>query len=279
MSTRSLPGIHRRAVAALPMYDLPQLKAATDTFWSAVAERLKNGGLRNVPPTLNRTDDYISTWSNSNLLLGQTCGFPMIKRFRNRVQIVATPIYEASGCEGAKHRSLFIVNAKSKCQALSDLRGAVCAVNGFDSNTGMNLLRAAVAHLAQGEPFFQSIVVTGSHYNSLKAVAGGRADLAAIDCVSFAHLNHFEPELTGRVKDIGQSVLTAAPPFITSIETDVKALALLRDALSDVAVDPKLESARSALSIGGFVYEMEADYEHILRIEKESAELGYPELC
>ncbi len=260
------------------MYDLPQLRPATDAFWSAVAKRLKNGGLANVPATLNRTDDYISTWSDPGLLLGQACGYPLMKQFRHRVQVVATPIYKLSTCEGAEHRSLFIVNAKSGCQALSDLRGSVCAVNGFDSNTGMNLLRAAVAPVAQGKPFFQSIVVTGSHYKSLKAVADGRADLAAIDCVSFAHFQHFEPELTSQVKEISQSALALAPPFITGAKTEDKTLGLLRDALMDVAADPELEPILSALSIGGFAYKTEADYQRILRIEKDAAERGYPEL-
>ena len=30
-----------RAVAALPMYDLPELKPTTDAFWHAIAERLE----------------------------------------------------------------------------------------------------------------------------------------------------------------------------------------------------------------------------------------------
>ncbi len=279
MSTRSSLNVLTRAVAALPMYDLPQLRPATDAFWLAVAQRLKGIGLTDVPLTLNRTDDYTSVWSDPGLLLGQACGYPLMKHLRHQVQVVATPVYTVIGCEGAAHRSLFIVHAKSDFQALSDLRGAVCAVNGFDSNTGMNLLRAAIAPIAQAKPFFQSIAVTGSHYNSLRAVAAGSADIAAIDCVSFAHFQHFEPELTSQVREIGQSVLTLAPAFITSRKTDAKILSLLRNALNDVARDPALESVRSALSIAGFADKTETDYEDILRLEKGAIQLGYPELC
>jgi len=260
------------------MYDLPQLKAATDALWQAITERLRSSGVTPVPATLNRTDDYAQTWANPALLLGQACGYPLLKHLQDKAQIVATPIYEATGCEGADHASLFIVNAKAQHRSLSDLRHSICALNGYDSNTGMNLLRAAIAPMAQGTAFFQSIVVTGAHYNSLKAVANGSADLAAIDSVSFAHFQHYEPTVTGCVKVIGQSAKTTTPPFITSSTTDAQTLAALRKALMDVGSDPKLEQLRSTLLINGFTEKTTADYAPILRLEQAATDLGYPSL-
>jgi ABC-type phosphate/phosphonate transport system substrate-binding protein len=266
------------SVAALPMYDLPQLKPATDAFWDAIAERLKNAGLTSVPASLTRTDDYQGVWRNPDLLLGQACGYPLITQLEGVVQIVATPIYGSPGCEGIEHSSFFVVNAKAEHRTLRDLRGSVCAINGFDSNTGMNLLRAAIAPLAEDSRFFRSVVVTGAHYKSLEAVADGRADVAAIDCVSFAHFQHFEPDLTARVSKIGQSASTAAPPYITARNTDVAILRILREALRDVATAHELESVRSALNIEGFAFETDAVYERLLLIKDDAAALGYPEL-
>ncbi|WOJ89043.1 PhnD/SsuA/transferrin family substrate-binding protein [Methylocapsa polymorpha] len=201
-----------------------------------------------------------------------------MKQFRNSARIVAAPRYTSRGCDGFQHRSIFIVNAKSDFEMLSDLRGGVCAVNGFDSNTGMNLLRATIAPLAESKSFFGSVVVTGSHVASVQAVANGRADLAAIDCVTFAHLECFEPKLTARVRQIGQSVLAAAPPFITAWKTDDATLAVLRRALNEVASDPELGFIRSALLIGGFEFVSESDYELALQIERDAAAAGYAEL-
>jgi ABC-type phosphate/phosphonate transport system substrate-binding protein len=266
-----------RAVAGLPMYDLPQLKSATDAFWGAVAARLRHAGLA-APTSLSRTDDYHAIWRNPELLLGQACGYPVVKQLKSAVQIVATPLYELSGCEDFKHCSFFIVNAKAEPRTLSDLRGSICAVNGFDSNTGMNLLRAAIAPIAKGSRFFRSVMVTGAHYKSLRAVADGHADVAAIDCVSFAHFQRFEPQVTARVSKIGQSLRTAAPPYITAKTTDPGILRILREALRDVAIAPDLKSVRSALKIEGFAFDTDADYEGLLRIEKDAAALGYAEL-
>ncbi len=267
-----------QAVAALPMYDLPQLKPATDAFWHAIAKRLTDGGVTAVPASLTRMDDYQGGWRNPDLLLGQACGYPLVKQFKSTVQIVATPIYGSSGCDGFEHASFFITNAKAKYQTLRDLRGTICAINGFDSNTGMNLLRAAIAPIAGGNPFFRSVTVTGSHHKSLEAVAEGRADIAAIDCVSFAHFARFEPELTERVSKIGQSIRTAAPPYITAGKTDAGILRILREAFNDIAKAPELESVRSALNIKGFAFETDAAYESLLLIEADAAARGYPEL-
>jgi ABC-type phosphate/phosphonate transport system substrate-binding protein len=265
-------------VAALPMYDLPQLKPATDAFWRGIAERLKDAGLL-APASLTRTDDYHAIWRHPALLLGQACGYPVVTRLEGEVQIVATPIYDSLGCEGSAHCSFFIVNAKAEHRTLPDLRGSVCAVNGFDSNTGMNLLRAAIAPIAEGSRFFRSIIVTGAHRKSLEAVADGRADVAAIDCVSFAHFQRFDSQVTARVSKIGQSLLTAGPPFITAKKTDPGILSILRQALYEVATAPDLKSVRSALKIEGFTFDTETDYECLLLIEKDAAALGYAELC
>ena len=48
-------------------------------------------------------------------------------------------------------------------RSLEAFRGGVAALNAWDSNSGMNLFRAAIAPLAGGTPFFGAVVATGSH--------------------------------------------------------------------------------------------------------------------
>jgi ABC-type phosphate/phosphonate transport system substrate-binding protein len=279
MRTSAIATTRVRPIAAFPLYDFPWLRAETEAFWYATVQQLRGAGLRELPTRLTRSEDYSAAWRNSHLLLGQACGYPLMKQFRITARIVATPVYTAPGCKGAWHRSVFIARGTSRFATLSDLRGGICAVNGFDSNTGMNLLRAAIAPLADRKPFFRSIVISGSHLASIKAIVDGRADLAAIDCVSFAHLQRFVPTLTECVRPIGQSMLVPAPPFITASTTDDTTVAILRRALAEVAANPQLVSLRAALLIGGFEFVAEADYELALRLEHDAAAAGYPELC
>ena len=270
-------------IAALPMYDFTELAAATNAFWRGIGERLRQAGMDGVPTHLSRTPDYASAWWDPGLILGQTCGYPLFSNPQkphnvpNRPRIVATPVYSAPGCKGPRHSSFFIVNVKSTYATLADLRGRACAINGFDSNTGMNLLRAAIAPLAEAGSFFGSVAVMGSHAQSVEAVARGATDLASIDCVTFAHLQRLNPDLTARVRQIGQSVLAPAPPFITASTADDDILRLLRNALDGVAADPELRSVNAALLIEGFELVSDTDYELSLRQTQEAAE-SYPEL-
>ncbi len=62
--------------------------------------------------------------------------------------------------------------------SLEAFRRGVAAINGPDSNSGMNLFRATIARIAGGRPFFGAVLTTRLHRASLEAVADGRADLA-----------------------------------------------------------------------------------------------------
>jgi hypothetical protein len=42
-------------LAALAMYDWPELAAATDAWWSGLRRHLRDAGFRNVPETLDRS--------------------------------------------------------------------------------------------------------------------------------------------------------------------------------------------------------------------------------
>ena len=50
MNALSLNSATLTAVASLPMYDLPELQAANDELWRAIAERLRAVGFKGVPP-------------------------------------------------------------------------------------------------------------------------------------------------------------------------------------------------------------------------------------
>jgi ABC-type phosphate/phosphonate transport system substrate-binding protein len=132
-----------RRVASLGMYDSFWLAPANDALWRAIAAQLRRAGMTDVPAALDRDRPLNTTLRDPDVLLGHTCGYPLMTSLRGRVRVVATPCFDLSGCEGAWHRSLIVVAAGSAARSLEDLRGGVAAINGPDSNTGMNLLRAA----------------------------------------------------------------------------------------------------------------------------------------
>ncbi|MET0273756.1 MAG: PhnD/SsuA/transferrin family substrate-binding protein, partial [Phenylobacterium sp.] len=191
----------------------------------------------------------------------------------------ATPRYTAAGCAGAFHRSAIVVGAGSGVTALEDLRGGRCAFNDAASNTGVNLLRAELAPLAREGRFFAEVSPTGSHAASLAAVAVGKADVAAIDCVTLALLGRHDPDLVAAVRVLKWSVACPGLPLITALSTPAEGVLALRRVLHEVAADPLLAEARRALLIDGFSVLPDGLYEQIPLLGKAAAQRGYPALA
>ncbi|MEX0760774.1 MAG: hypothetical protein WD100_14420, partial [Tistlia sp.] len=66
-----------RFFACLPMYDLPELRQATDAWWRGLAGHLTAVGLRDVPETLTRPEgEATPQLAEPPLVIGHTCGYP-----------------------------------------------------------------------------------------------------------------------------------------------------------------------------------------------------------
>ena len=264
--------------ASLGMYDFPWLAGANDALWAGIAARLRGRGLE-APARLSRDAELAALWRDPGLLFGQTCGYPYVTALRDAVSLVATPVYGFPGCVGADHGSFVVARKGDSRRALADFAGGRAAMNARDSNTGMNLFRSPIAPLARGGRFFGAVVGTGSHLASLEAVAAGAADLAAVDCVSFALLAAGRPDLVSNVEIVARTPLAPALPFVMSADLARDHLAAVRGALSDALEDPALADARARLGLVGAKILGEADYERIAEFERAAVAGGYPALA
>lgn len=273
------PAARGQRKAALSMYDLPELQPANDALWAAIAVRLRARVALDPPDHLTRDLAPEALWTDPDLVLAQTCGLPLATRLEGRVRVVATPRYRARGCDGVDYRSAVVVRTDSVVSSLLDLKGARCAVNDLASNSGMNLFRAEIAPLAAGKTFFKSVLVTGSHLASAEAIAQNEADVAALDCVTWAHLQRWRPSLTDRLCVLTWTVRSPGLPLITSLRTSPSQLAALRAVLDEVAVDPDLREARDTLLLDGFSVTSAEHYRAALRLQDIAVGLGYPQLA
>jgi ABC-type phosphate/phosphonate transport system substrate-binding protein len=122
-------------------------------------------------------------------------------------------------------------------------------------------------------------VITGGHLASAEAVAENEADVAAIDCVTWAHLQRWRPGLTGRLRVLTWTVRNPGLPLITSLGTSPSQLAALRAALDEVAADPDLRQIRETLLLEGFSLTPAEHYRAALRLRDIASGLGYPNLA
>lgn len=265
-------------LASLPMYDFAELRRETDALWAAVAARLRERGI-DAPGALHRRDDYAIVWDDPNLLLSQTCGYPYATRLRGRVRLVATPLYRAPGCEGARYRSALVVRADDPTATLAGFRGRRAAFNASDSQSGLNAFRAAVAPLARAGRFFGSVIETGSHAASAEAVAAGGAEIAALDCVSWAHLSALRAPLGARLRVLDFTPSAPALPFVTAAARSDDDVAEIRAALRGALADPAISPVRSTLRIEGIEVLSDEAYDEIPAMEAAARRAGYPDLA
>ena len=212
------------------------------------------------------------------LLFGHTCGYPLMTRLSDALAPFGVPVFSVPGTDGKHYRSFFVVPADSSIESLPQCRGTTVAINAADSNSGMNVLRHALAQLGARPGFFSEVLVSGRHLDSLLAVAENRAQLAAIDCVSLQLITDLRPELLSRVRVIGESATTCGLPLVMpaasrTLERSGEWLAALNRALSRLA-----QSDRQKLHLERFEAADFEDYAGIVELEEFAVDAGYPEL-
>jgi ABC-type phosphate/phosphonate transport system substrate-binding protein len=242
------------ALAALPMYDWPELTGATDGLWAALRDALRAEGVA-APEALSRDLPLVDGWTDPGLVLGQTCGLPLVRELAGRVAVVGALDYAVPGCPPGWYRSAVVVRAGDARTTLADFRGARLAVNGTDSQSGWGSILHHAAPLARGGRFAGEIVVSGAHAESVRMVAGGAADFAAIDFVSWGYARRFRPEAAG-LRVLMLTDPTPGLPLIAAAGTDVpRHRRAVRAALAGLD-----GTVRQALGIAGFAELGAADY-------------------
>lgn len=266
-------------VASLMMYDQPAAaRSANDALWAALRDRMRARGFE-APDALDRAGAYDSYWLRPDLAFAQACGFPYIRELKGKVRLVATPVFRHPGGEGARRASFVVARADETAGAIADLAGRRAAVNDWLSNSGMNLLRIAVAPFAREGRFFSDVLVTGGHMASIAAIREGRADVAAIDSVTWAlHAAH-APETLAGIRIVGETPMGPGLPYITRFAAGDAEVAALRESLAGAIADPANRDAVDTLGLTGIEILSDADYAALDAFDAEARRLGYPKVA
>ena len=248
-------------IASLPMYDWPEVRKATDAWWSGLARHL------GVTGELDRRADYIAAWRQNDLTFSQTCGYPFTHEFKGLLNYIGTPHYNVDGCDEPNYSS--IVFARDR-QPLERFKGSVAAVNNPDSMSGMLALQLVFAPLATNGNFFSSVVESGGHVNSMIAVRHGKADVCAIDAVCVAMAKRYRPDYLKGLVEIARSPLVPSLPFVTRGGN----MDVMRQALVAAFGDESLHEARDQLFLSGQSVLRPNAYERITDLERDMQKAG-----
>lgn len=270
--------VHPDELACMPWYDLSEVRPWTDAFWRGLSGHLRRHGQGAAPRRLRRDIDHDAVLNAPTLWFAQTCGYMVYGRAAELVTAIATPHYRAPGCTGSDYASFVLVRANDQAQSLEDTRGRRCLLNEVHSHSGVNGLRHLVAPLHRGGRFFGGTEILGSHVACLKALRAGVGDVTATDCVTFALLARFRPELVRATRVIATTRPAPAPPFVVSRGRAPELVAPLRAALADWFADPASAPIRDHLLLDGFSILPDAAYAGMMQLRAETRQTGYLEL-
>ncbi len=235
--------------ASLSMYPFAHLRDGYDELWTAVRAQITD-----APAALDRELDLRESWHRPDLLLGQTCGWPLITELRDVVEVIGAFDVSVSFATAGRYRSVLVASKPWSIAAWRADPTAIVAVNGLDSLSGW----ISLCHVWGGRP--TSLLMTGTHVESMRAVAEGRAQVASIDALSFEFLSEIEPMTAGRLHVVGHGPVVPTLPLVMAVD-----LAHRRDevraALVAAVADPATARAREVLRIRGFVPLALEDYE------------------
>lgn len=186
--------------------------------------------------------DFQALWKHPGLLITQTCWGPMEQGLAEEVLVVGQPSYDGiAGGQGDLYSSVILARrgAASPVSAPADgrailprelMRGARLAYNGDDSMSGIIALTRDLEAADESLAIFSERVISGAHRASIVAVAEGRADICAVDCLSWQLAMVHEPASAG-VEVVGWTARRKGLPFITSRQTPPEIVERLRKAL------------------------------------------------
>jgi ABC-type phosphate/phosphonate transport system substrate-binding protein len=174
--------------------------------------------------------------------------------------------------------SWVVVRKDDPAKAPANLRGYRVAYNDDGSQSGYNTLRALIAPLAQGKPFFGRAIESGAHRNSLAMVKAGKADVATIDCVTFALIARYAPAEVQGIRVLRASAAAPGLPYVTAATTSAADVARLQAGISAAFADSALAGTRAALLLDGCEILPRAAYDVIPAMEQAAIAAGYPKL-
>ncbi len=238
-------------IANLMMYRRPELVDVHNRYWALIRQNLAQAGISS-PVNLSQDSEEFAVWNNPNLVLSQTCGMPYRKWLHPNVTLVGTPDFGVTQCPKGYYRSAFIVRKDDPRNTLADYKDAHFTYNQEFSQSGY---AAAFTHLKSLGFWFKNRTQSHQHLASARAVAENRADIAALDAVTWRLITKYESfALSLRV--LIWTKPTPGLPYIAGPNADQKcSFNAIKTALSQLTTRD-----RDLLGIKGLIYIPSEDY-------------------
>ena len=212
--------------------------------------------------TYSEVNDLLET---KDIDIAFVCSGPYVAGHRQfGMEILAVPVVN-----GAKvYRSYILARSDSPVACLDDLHGKRFAFTDPKSNTGYLVPQYMLSrHGNNPARFFSQTSFTYGHDNSIKAVAEGVVDGAAVDHLIWEFLNATDPTYTRRTKVVEKSPPYGIPPVVVHPQLDPELKKRLRAAFLSLHEQPEAAGSLRRLRIDRFEEGDDAAYESVRDME------------
>ena len=175
--------------------------------------------------------------------MGFVCGLQYVRKVdikKLALELLAAPIMKSAKYLGKPiYFSDVVVHRDSPFQSMSDLRGSSWACNEPTSHSGCNLIRYYLTVHGESGNFFQEIVESGSHQDSLAMLLDGKIDATAIDSTVLELELRLRPELGQYIRVIETLGPSPIPPCVISATVQPEVKLAIQHALLMMHLEPK----------------------------------------
>ncbi|MFI5329475.1 MAG: phosphate/phosphite/phosphonate ABC transporter substrate-binding protein [Desulfobaccales bacterium] len=170
------------------------------------------------------------------------------------------------------YHSYLIVNKESPIHRLEELKGHTFAFTDPDSNTGRLVPTSWLAEVHEKpETFFNRIVYTYSHDNSIMAVARNLVDGATVDGLIWDFYQLKNPTFTSQTRIIKKSEPFGNPPLVASKNLSVDSKERIRQILFSMHQDPEGKKILAELMIDRFIAPQDEWYDNLRQMYQRVA--------
>lgn len=164
--------------------------------------------------------------------------------------------------------SYIIVPKESAVRTFAELRGKRFAFTDPLSNSGKLVPTYMLARMNEmPESFFKEVIFTKAHDKSIKAVAQGVVDAAAVDSLIWEYLAAMSPEFTSKTRILEKSPPYAIPPIAVSRDLAPELKERLRQIVLNAHTDPKGQAILKQMRIDRFVVIQDSAYDSVREMQ------------
>ena len=211
------------------------------------------------------------------------CGYPYILSRDGKenppMKLLVAPVMESPLYEGKPiYYSYTIVPLDSDVKSFKDLKGKRYVYNDKTSNSGYNLPRAKLVELGETNGFFSEVTQSGSHEESIRMVAEGKADASSVDSLVFDYMLLDGDESTRKVKIVDKLGPAGIPPVVRSANLSDERAEKIKNALIHMHEDPEGQAILKSVYVKKFIAVDDTLFDDVRKFHKMAVDANFMDI-